>query len=201
MTFLSDSMGAIPAVFLVIVLFAGIAEVAPHYANLELFVVLFGIVLWPTIARTVRERVRTISHEPYVDAARASGASDFRVLVRHILPYSLSPVLAQLPLDVGAIFLVLSVFTWFFNCAGPFPPSSITSAYPVPVLPPISPLPAVNFPEWGNLLGLGACWGFTIAIGPIYWWMLLFPLLAIVGLGLAIGLFCDGIDRWLRLQG
>lgn len=199
-TFLCDSMGAIPAVFLVIVLFAGIATVAPKTANLGVFVVLFGIVLWPTIARTVREKVRTISHEQYVEAARASGAGDFRVLVRHILPYSLGPVLAQIPLDFGAIFLVLSVFTWFFNCAGPYPPAGDIS-YPVAVLPPISPLPAVNFPEWGNLLGLGACWGFTIAIGPIYWWMFLFPLIAIVGLGIAIGLFCDGIDRWLRMQG
>ncbi|NNN17225.1 MAG: ABC transporter permease subunit [Thermoplasmata archaeon] len=202
-TFLTDSMGAIPAVFLVIVLFAGIATVAPRDANLGLFVLLFGLVLWPTIARTVREKVRTISHEPYVDAARASGASDTRVLVRHILPQSLSPVLAQIPLDVGSIFLVLSVFTWFSNCANPAPPNPqvAPSPWPVPVLPAFSPLPYTNFPEWGNLLGTGACWGFTIAIGPVYWWMFVFPLLAIVGLGVAIGLFCDGIDRWLRIRG
>ncbi|MFZ0699741.1 MAG: ABC transporter permease subunit [Thermoplasmata archaeon] len=202
-TFLSDSMGAIPAVFLVIVLFAGVATVAPRDANLGLFVLLFGVVLWPTIARTVREKVRTISHEPYVEAARASGASDSRVLVRHVLPQSLSPVLAQIPLDVGAIFLVLSVFTWFANCANPAAanPLIAPSPWPVPVLPTFSPLPYTNFPEWGNLLGTGACWGFTIAIGPIYWWMFVFPLIAIVGLGLAIGLFCDGIDRWLRMQG
>ncbi len=198
-TFVSDSLGAVPAVFLVIVLFAGVATVAPRDANLGLFVILFGMVLWPTIARTVRERVRTLSHEPYIEAARASGASDTRVLVRHILPQSLSPVLAQIPLDVGAIFLVLSVFTWFFNCANPLPPIS-PNPWPVPVLPAFSPLPYPNFPEWGNLLGVGACWGFTIAVGPIYWWMFVFPLLAIIGLGLAIGLFCDGVDRWLRMQ-
>lgn len=198
--FLSDSMGAIPAVFLVIVFFAGVATAAPKVANLELFVLLFGIVLWPTVARTVRERVRTISNESYVEAARASGASDTRVLFRHILPYSLGPVLAQIPLDVAAIFLVLSVFTWFFNCAGPALPTGTLAGYPIPALPPLSPLPSIHFPEWGNLLGVGACWGFTGETGPIYWWMFLFPLLAIVGLGLAIGLLCDGIDKWLRIR-
>jgi ABC-type dipeptide/oligopeptide/nickel transport system permease subunit len=34
----------------------------------------------------------------------------------------------------------------------------------------------------------------------MYWWMIVFPLIAILGLGLAIGLLCDGIDKWLRLQ-
>jgi ABC-type dipeptide/oligopeptide/nickel transport system permease subunit len=202
-TFLGDSLGAIPAVFLVIVLFAGVAVVAPYYANLELFVLLFGIVLWPACARTVRERVRTIAQEPYVEAARASGAGGFRLLTRHILPYSLGPVLAQIPLDFGAIFFVLSVFTWFFNCQGPPAPSNPLKSinlYPIPVLPPFSPLPAVNFPEWGNLLGLGACWGFTGSSATMYWWMIVFPLIAILGLGLAIGLLCDGIDKWLRLQ-
>ena len=198
-TFLGDSMGSIPAVFLVVVLFAGIATTAPAQANLEVFVLLFGLVLWPTIARTVRERARVISREPFVEAARASGARTARILARHILPYSVGPVLAQIPLDVGAIFFVLSVFTWFFNCKGPLPGVG-GEAYPIPVLPPFSPLPSVSFPEWGNLLGIGACWGFTIVTGPTYWWMLLFPILAIVGLGLAIALVCDGLDKWLRLR-
>ena len=200
-TFLGDSMGSIPAVFLVVVLFAGIVTAAPHYANLQIFVLLFGLVLWPTIARTVRERARTVSQETYVEAARAAGARDSRVLFRHILPSSIGPALAQLPVDVGAIFFVLSVFTWFYNCEGPNPASSFPGGLPTPHLPPFSPLPSVAFPEWGNLLGLGACWGFTIAIGPLYWWMLLFPILAIVGLGLAIGLTCDGLDKWLRVRG
>ncbi len=202
-TFVGDSLGAVPAVFLVIVLFAGVAIAAPACANLELFVLLFGIVLWPACARTVRERARTISRESYVEAARASGSGDFRVLTRHILPYSLGPVLAQIPLDFGAIFFVLSVFTWFFNCQGPpSPPNPLMppNPYPIPALPPFSPLPAINFPEWGNLLGVGACWGFTGSSDTIYWWMILFPLLAILGLGLAIGLLCDGIDKWLRIR-
>lgn len=203
-TFLGDSLGTIPAVFLIIVVFAGIATVAPRYDNLLVFVLLFGLILWPTCARTVRERVRTIANEQYVEAARASGAGDLHILRHHILPYAFGPVLAQVPLDFGAIFFVLSVFTWFYNCEGPPPPRNPLQApnpFPVPVLPPFSPLPSINFPEWGNLLGVGACWGFTGSSNTIYWWMLFFPVVAIVGLGLAIALLCDGLDKWFRLRG
>lgn len=197
-TFFGDSLGAIPAVFLVVVFFAGVSAFYPQDAGLPLFVLLFGLLLWPTIARTVRDRVRTLAHQPYVEASRASGAGTPRLLFRHLLPNSLSPVLAQIPVDVAAIFFVLAVFPWFFNCNGPWPPPG--TFYPVPALPPFSPLPGVAFPEWGYLLGFGTCEAFLFPGGPLYWWMFLFPLLAIVGLGVALALACDGLDRWLRLS-
>jgi peptide/nickel transport system permease protein len=196
--FLADAIGSIPAVFLVTILFAGIVTAAPKDATLWVFVLLFGVVLFPTTARTIRERVRTVANATHVEAARASGAGEFRVLTRHILPYSLGPMLAQLPLDLGAIFVVLSAFTWFSSCVIP-PNGGITLA--APIRPAFSPLPSVRFPEWGNLLGIGVCWGFNIPpVGPVYWWMFVFPLLAIVGLGLALGLLCDGVDKWLRIH-
>jgi ABC-type dipeptide/oligopeptide/nickel transport system permease subunit len=68
--------------------------------------------------------------------------------------------------------------------------------YLLPHLPAFSPLPSVTFPEWGYLLGFGTCEGFTIPGGFSYWWTFLFPLLAILVLGLAIGLVCDGIELW-----
>jgi len=76
------------------------------------------------------------------------------------------------------------------------PPYSPPTPYLVPYLPFFSPLPSSSFPEWGYLLGFGTCEGFSFPGGFNYWWMYLFPLLAIVGLGLAIGLLCDGIERW-----
>jgi ABC-type dipeptide/oligopeptide/nickel transport system permease subunit len=196
-TFVGDALGSIPPFLLAVVLFAGLSTVAPSRVGLPVFVGLFGLILWPTLARMVRERARLVAHEPFVEAARASGATSRHLLVRHILPNSVGPVLAQVPLDVAPIFFVLSAFPWFYTCAGVSwsPPPDFL----VPHLPAFSPLPSVTFPEWGFLLGVGTCVGFTIPGGFSDWWTYLFPLLAILVLGLAIGLFCDGIERWRRL--
>lgn len=195
-TFFSDATGAIPPVLLVTIALIGLSELS--LVNLGVFVVAFGLLLWPPAARGVRERARIVARAPYVDSSRASGAGDSRVLVHHVVPASLGPVFAQLPTDIAAIFTVLSVFTWFHNCVQP---PVLPAGIPLPHLPPgVSPLPSVNFPEWGNLLGIGVCWGFTTQIGPIHWWMWTFPLLAIVGLGIALALFCDGMDKWFRFR-
>jgi ABC-type dipeptide/oligopeptide/nickel transport system permease subunit len=203
-TFTGDSLASIPTFLLAVVVFAGLFIVAPSAVGLPVFVVVFGIILWPTMARTVRERARIIAHQPYVEAARASGASFPRLLVRHVMPNSVGPVLAQVPLDVAPIFFVLSAFPWFWDCQYPggeqlhYPPPPLP--YLIPLLPPFSPLPSNSFPEWGYLLGFGTCEGFSFPGGFDYWWMYLYPLLAIVGLGLALGLLCDGIERWRQFD-
>ena len=200
-TFLGDSLGALPSFFLVIAVFAGLATVAPSDSNLLSFVLLFGLLLWPATARTTRDRARLVAREPFLEASRAAGASPARLYFRHILPNSLAPLLAQIPIDLAPIFFVLTVFPWFWNCASfrpppPPPPPTSPSPYFVPTLPPFSPLPSVNFPEWGNLLAVGTCEGLTTgATAANYWWMYLFPLLAIVGLGFAIAFVCDGLEK------
>lgn len=198
LTFLCDSLGSIPGVFLVIIVYLGITTFDPAAMGLVLFVLIFGLLLWPTTARTVRERVRTMAKLPFVESARASGVSRPRILFRHLLPNSLGPVFAQLPVDVAAIFFVLTFFPWFFTCGGPFPPSNGEVAWLVPLLPPGSPLPSTAFPEWGFQLSVGACETLALPGAPILWWMIVFPLLAIVGLGLALALICDGLDKWMR---
>ena len=200
LTFVCDSLGSIPSVFLVVVVFAGAALVAPPRDTLLIFVVLFGVVLWPTTARTVREKARIVVHEPYVESARAAGAGSRHVLLRHVLPNSLEPILAQIPIDVIAVFFVLTVFPWFaaYTAPPPPPPPQVPPLYYVPVLPAFSPLPSPVFPEWGYLLGIGSFQAFTFPSGPIYWWMFLFPLVAIVGFGLGVAFLCDGLARWLR---
>ncbi|MGA3021259.1 MAG: ABC transporter permease subunit [Thermoplasmata archaeon] len=203
-TFVGDSLGSIPTFILAVVAFAGLLTVAPNVVGLPVFVAVFGIILWPTMARTVRERARVIAHQPYIEAARASGASFPRILVRHVMPNSVGPVLSQVPLDVAPIFFVLSAFPWYYNCqlpgGPPTPPYTSPVPYLAPSLPFFSPLPSGSFPEWGYLLGFGTCEGFSFPGGFDYWWMYLFPLLAIVGLGLALGLLCDGVERWRRFD-
>jgi len=204
-TFVVDSLGSIPTFFFVIIVFAGLATVAPSRVGIPVFVGVFGLVLWPTMARTVRDRARGVAHEPFVEASRASGASSRHILVRHILPNSLGPVLAQIPLDIAPIFFVLAAFPWYFNCAAPGPPPGGPPNLPpvpylVPALPAFSPLPSPSFPEWGFLLGVGTCEGLSYPGQPAHFWMFLFPLLAILVFALAVGFVCDGIERWRRLD-
>jgi ABC-type dipeptide/oligopeptide/nickel transport system permease subunit len=196
--FVGDTFGAVPSFFWVIALFAGFATVAPGSVNLTVFVLVFGFVIWPTTARTTRERARTVAREPFLEAAKAAGASPTYRYFRHILPNSTGPLLAQIPVDIAPIFFVLTALPWFWDCAlsTNHSGSPIPVPYMVPSLPTYSPLPTVSFPEWGNLLAVGTCEGFPISTaGPVFWWMFVPTLVAILGLGIATALLCDGLAR------
>ncbi len=196
--FVGDTFGAVPSFFWVIALLAGLATVAPGTLNLTVFVIVFGFVIWPTTARTTRERARVVAREPFLESARASGASPSYLYFRHVLPNSTAPLLAQIPIDFAPIFFVLTVFPWFWDCAlgTNHTGGNIPTPYIVPSLPTYSPLPSVNFPEWGNLLAVGTCEGLPISTsGPVFWWMFVPTLLAILGLGIATALVCDGLAR------
>ena len=58
---------------------------------------------WPTMLRLVRSAVLSVREHEYVDAARALGASNFRIIRRHILPNSLAPVIVYATITVGVI--------------------------------------------------------------------------------------------------
>ncbi len=201
-SWIGDTLGAIPSFFLVVGIFAGLSFVAPTDIGLPLFIVLFGAIIWPATARVTRDRARLVARLPYVEATRACGGSRRRILVRHVLPGSVSALLAQIPLDVAPIFFVLIVFPWFWDCGSSGAKNTTSGAgYLLPSLPPFSPLPWLDFPEWGNFLAVGVCYGLPISSGlvqgTIYWWMFLFPLVAIMGLAFGIALVCDGLDRRL----
>ncbi len=57
---------------------------------------------WPTYARLIRAEILTVKQRDYVIAARAVGASDFRILVQHILPNAIFPTLVYASLDIGS---------------------------------------------------------------------------------------------------
>jgi len=64
------------------------------------------IVWWPSYARLIRGQVLTIKENTYVEAARSIGAKKSRILFRHIVPNSLSPLVVNVTLDLGAVCLV-----------------------------------------------------------------------------------------------
>lgn len=184
--FLADAEAGLPPFFFVLVLYLGVLLYIPPNDRLLSFALLFGAVLWPYYARPVRAIARQVAGEPFVESARAAGATRAHILTKHVLPNSLFPALAQVPVDIYSIFFVMTVFP-YLACA--------SAGYNL-----LSPLPNPVYPEWGSLLAQGTCYGFSI-IQPLQsWWMWAFPALAILGLGFGLTFACDGVDRWLSTR-
>ena len=183
----ADILVGVPPFFLVLVLYLGSVSLAPPGWGLELFALLFALVLWPYYARPVRAMAQKAGAAPYVESARATGAGPARLLFRHVIPNSIYPAFAQIPVDVYNIFFVLTVFP-FLGCFG---------GGTNPLFAPISFTPYPLYPEWGALLAYGACVGWSVLPQLDYWWSYVFPAGVIVVFGLALMLLCDGLERHL----
>jgi peptide/nickel transport system permease protein len=70
-------------------------------ASLTSAIVAVSVVWWPTYARLIRGQVLSLKHQPFVEASRAVGASEFRIVVRHLVPNTLSPLVVRITTDVG----------------------------------------------------------------------------------------------------
>lgn len=64
-----------------------------------------GILGWPSIARVFRSAILTVKENDYVDAARAMGASDARIVVRHIFPNSVASIVVYATMNIGGAIL------------------------------------------------------------------------------------------------
>jgi peptide/nickel transport system permease protein len=122
-----------------------------------------GVAGMPGYARVARAAVLEVRNQPYVQAAQALGASDLRLLLRHILPNALGPLLAFATVQLGWSLLNAAALS-FLGLAGP---------------------PAR--PEWGNLLADGRE---HLAEAP---WLSLAPGLALTLTVLAANLIGDGL--------
>lgn len=122
-----------------------------------------GIGTIPSYARTVRASVLTVKDQEYIEAARAGGAGDLRIILRHILPNCLAPIIVRSTLGVASAIL---------TCAS-------LSYIGLGVQPPT--------PEWGNMLNTGKAYLLN------EWYMALFPGLAIMLVILALNLLGDGL--------
>lgn len=84
----TDIMLTVPTLFLII-LMASIFK----SRGMGIIILVIGITGWPQIARITRSMFLSIKELPYVDAARAMGASSARTIFRHILPNALAPII------------------------------------------------------------------------------------------------------------
>jgi peptide/nickel transport system permease protein len=152
-----DIMLSIPTIFLVL---AVIAVLEPSIINI---MIVIGLTSWMEPARLIRAEFISIKEREFVVAARAIGARDNRIMVRHILPNGLSPILVSATMGVGAAILVESGLS--FLGLGVQPPT----------------------PSWGSLLSAGKD---NIEIA---WWLSAFPGLAILLTVLGYNLLGEGI--------
>ncbi len=154
---LVDIMLAIPRFFLIL---AVIAILEPSIWNI---MIVIGLTGWMGVARLVRGQFLAIKEVDYVTAARALGARDFRLIVRHILPNALSPVYVAAVLGVAGAILTESALS--FLGIGVQPPKA----------------------SWGSILTAGKD---NIEIA---WWLSVFPGLAIFVTVLGYNLLGEGL--------
>ena len=152
-----DVLLAVPQTLLAIAI---VAALGTGLMNLMIAV---GISSVPTYARIVRASVLTIREEEYIEAARASGTSNTKIIIKHILPNCVAPVIVQVTLGIAGAILTAAGMS--FIGLGIQPPN----------------------PEWGNMLSSGRDYMRGYA------YMTMFPGLAIVITVLSLNLLGDGL--------
>jgi peptide/nickel transport system permease protein len=115
--FLVNVVQALPALVLVV---AGASFLPPSFLVAAVLIALTG---WTDTARIVRAEARRIREAPFVDAARAAGASAPRLVLVHVLPHALPPALALLPYVLGAAVLTEAALS-FLGLGAPPPEAS-----------------------------------------------------------------------------
>jgi len=153
----TDILLAIPNILFAMAI---VAALGPSFRNLLLAI---GITAIPNYVRIVRASVLTVKDLEFVEAARALGARDFRIIALHVLPNCMGPVIVQATLGIAQS--ILSATFLSFLGLGIQPPS----------------------PEWGNMLSEAR----SYLINAPH--TLLFPGLAIMTVILAYNLIGDGL--------
>lgn len=152
-----DLFMAVPGTLLAIVI---AATLGPGMTNLMIAVAISSI---PKYARVVRSACLTSMHNEYIEAANSLGASDFRIIFKHILPNSVSPIIVQCTLSIADAVIMAACLS--FIGLGVQPPT----------------------PEWGAMLS-GSQEYLTA-----YPYLLIGPGIAILLLALSFNIIGDGL--------
>jgi peptide/nickel transport system permease protein len=138
------------------------AKYLGHSTPLKL-ALLLAFLIWTSIARIVRGSFLSLREKEYVEAARAAGAGDLRIMIRHMLPNTVGPIVVAATLTIGTAILLEAVLS--FLGFGIEPPT----------------------PALGALLNEGQDQGLD------KWWLVTFPGVIIVVIVLCINFIGDGL--------
>ena len=122
---ISDIMMAIPSILL------NISIVAALGPGLQNVMIAIGISSVPAYCRIMRASLLSLKNQEFVDASRVAGSTDFYIIMHHIIPNSLAPLIVQATLKIGGA--ILSCASMSFIGLGIVPPT----------------------PEWGAMLSTG----------------------------------------------
>ncbi|HET7273884.1 MAG TPA: oligopeptide ABC transporter permease [Longimicrobiaceae bacterium] len=153
----TDMMLSFPRLVLLIVV------IALFTPSIWLVVLVLGLTGWMSVARIVRGEVLSLREREFVQAARVLGMGDMRIILRHIIPNTLAPVIVYTTLGIGNTILVEAALS--FLGLGVQPPTA----------------------SWGNMIADGRDALITA------WWIATFPGLAIVITVTAFNLLGDGL--------
>jgi peptide/nickel transport system permease protein len=126
-----------------------------------------AVTWWPWYTRLVRGEAASVARRPYVESTRCLGVSHRRILLRHVLPNSATPVIVQISIDAGGVLLTAAAIS--FLGLGAQDPT----------------------PEWGLMVSQGASYFTT------QWWLATFPGIAILITAMAFNLIGDGVRERL----
>ncbi len=152
-----DTLLAIPGTLLAISIAAALG---PGLTNAMIAV---GVGTVPNYARVVRASVLTVKEQEFIEAARCIGVKDYKIIVKHILPNAMAPLIVQATLGVASA--ILSAAALSFIGLGIQPPT----------------------PEWGAMLSAG-----RVYIRD-YWHIVTFPGVTIMITIFSLNLFGDGL--------
>jgi len=168
----TDIFLAFPFLVLVIVVRAALGNlpwltaIIGDITSIRFLIVLFAIFGWMGVARLVRGQVLSLKEREFIEAARAVGASNTRIVLSHLLPNSIGPILVALTLSVAGSIIGESTLSFFG--LGPQPGTDSTSLGLLVEL-------SSNGAKQGN------------------WWLVVFPCGALVLLVVCINFIGDGL--------
>jgi peptide/nickel transport system permease protein len=158
---LVDILLCIPTFYIILMV---IAFVGPNIINI---MVIIGVTSWTDVARLVRGEILALKEREFIQAARVIGMKDSRIILKHLLPNALGPVLVVATLGIGSTILLESALS--FLGLGVQPPT----------------------PSWGNMLEEGKD-HLTDA-----WWLITFPGIAIFLTVMAYSFLGEGLRDYL----
>jgi ABC-type dipeptide/oligopeptide/nickel transport system permease subunit len=164
-----DVVASFPALLVLLAAFVSFGKVGLR----EIGLILIGL-LWTTVARVVRSSVLSLREKEYVEAARAMGASDLRIIVRHLIPNTAGPIIVAVTSVIGQAILLEATIDFFGF--GIYAAETAT----------LGSLVADGFQQ--PLRGLAT----------EFWWTYTFPTLAVVVLLLCVNYVGDSLDRALN---
>ncbi len=170
-----DVLYGLPYILLVVLLSVAFepwlaGAIGPGLGNIITLLIAIGAVSWLTLARVVRGQVLSLRAQPFIEAARACGVPGRRVVIRHILPNLVGPIVVYTTLTVPQAILQES----FLSFLG------------IGVQPPM--------PSWGNLAANGLS---ELNLVESRWWLLAWPCIALAATLLTLNFLGDALrDRF-----